>query len=200
MRKRMRIGRYILTGAPRSGKTTVIRELSSHCKVFEEPVSRIVKQQVLSLKEKGEIIPAHSVSLSKLFPQIEVFFESCLRLFLADYEESQWLNLSLFDRGLPDLIVLHELLGTTIVPGLVSIIKEYSYSRKVFLFDLLDRALFNIHIKQRPPFRTYEECRRIGDRIAETYQQLGYDITIVPFDTVENRKLFVLERIDIPQE
>lgn len=189
-------GRHIITGSPRSGKTTVVRALSSHCKVFEEPVSRVIKSHVLSLRESGVNIPTYSVSVQELFPQAEIFLERCLSVFLADYGESQQFNLSVFDRGLPDLVVLHELLDNPVTPNLVDLIKEHRYSQKVFVFDLLNKDLFGLHIKKRLPFRTYEEDQKIRDRIVEVYQQFGYDIAFVPFDTVENRKLFVLERIN----
>lgn len=188
-------GRYIITGSPRSGKTTVVRALRSYCKVFEEPVSRVIKSHVLSLRESGLNIPTYSVSVQELFPQTEIFLGRCLNVFLTDYEESQRFNLSIFDRGLPDLVVLHELLDNPVTPNLINLIREHPYSRRVFVFDLLNKDLFGLHIKKRQPFRTYEECQRIKDRIVEVYQRLDYEITLVPFDTVERRKSFVLEKI-----
>ena len=64
------------------------------------------------------------------------------------------------------------------------------------MFDLLDKDIFGQHINKRPAmFDSYERCKRIRDRIIEVYLQTGYSITIVPFDSVENRKLFVVRKI-----
>ena len=115
---------------------------------------------------------------------------------MFDYEESRAYDLSFFDRGLPDLIILHELLDVPIPADLIDVIKEYRYSEKVFVFDLLEREIFQQHRNKRPEmFNSYEECLRIRDRIIDVYQQSGYSITLVPFDSVENRELFVMRKI-----
>ena len=47
---RSEVERYVITGAPRSGKTTVVRELGKRYKTFEESVVRVIKQRVEQLR------------------------------------------------------------------------------------------------------------------------------------------------------
>lgn len=192
------IERYVITGAPRSGKTTTIRELGKRFKTFEEPVVRVIKQQMDQLKKNGEIdVPLHSLPLKVIFPDLGDFLSQSQRVFMADYHEARLYDISFFDRGLPDLVVLHELLDVPISADLIDIIKDRRYSDDVFVFDLLDKDIFGQHINKRPAmFGSYEECQRIRDRIIEVYQQTGYSITIVPFDSVESRELFVVRKIN----
>lgn len=201
---RSEVERYVITGAPRSGKTTVVRELGKRYKTFEEPVVRVIKQRVEQLKGDQQIdIPKHSVPLEMLFPDKREFLASSQRLFLFDYDESQAYDLSFFDRGLPDLIVLHELLGVPMSTDLIDVIKNHRYSDRVFVFDLLEREIFQKHRNKRPDmFNSYEECIRIRDRIMDVYLQSGYSISLVPFDSVENRELFVIRKLndDLPRE
>lgn len=200
---RSEVERYVITGAPRSGKTTVVRELGKRYKMFEEPVVRVIKQRVEQLKENHQIdIPKHSVPLEMLFPDKREFLASSQRLFLFDYDESRAYDLSFFDRGLPDLIVLHELLDIPMSADLIDVIKDHRYSDRVFVFDLLEREIFREHRNKRPDmFNSYEECLRIRDRIIDVYLQSGYSITLVPFDSVENRELFVIRKLndDLPE-
>jgi len=194
---RSEVERYVITGAPRSGKTTVVRELGKRYKTFEEPVVRVIKQRVEQFRGDQQIdIPRHSIPLERLFPDKREFLANSQRLFLFDYEESRAYDLSFFDRGLPDLIVLHELLDVPIPADLIDVIKDYRYSERVFVFDLLEREIFQQNINKRHEmFNSYEKCLRIRDRIIEVYQQSGYFITLVPFDSVENRELFVMRKI-----
>lgn len=199
---RSEVERYVITGAPRSGKTTVVRELGKRYKTFEEPVVRVIKQRVEQLREDQQIdIPKHSVPLEMLFPDKREFLANSRRLFLFDYDESQAYDLSFFDRGLPDLIVLHELLDVPIPADLIDVIKDHRYSDRVFVFDLLEKEIFQKHRNKRPDmFNSYEECLRIRDRIMDVYHQSGYSITLVPFDSAENRELFVIRKLsdDLP--
>lgn len=194
---RHEIERYVITGAPRSGKTTIIRELGKRFKTFKEPVIRVIKQQVDQLRRNGKIdVPPHSLPLKVIFPDLGDFLSQSQRLFMADYHEARLYDISFFDRGLPDLVVLHELLDVPVSADLIDIIKDNRYSDDVFVFDLLDKDVFDQHINKRPAmFDSYEECKRIRDRIIEVYQQTGYSIMIVPFDSVENRELFVVRKI-----
>ena len=194
---RSEVERYVITSAPRSGKTTVVRELGKRYKTFEEPVVRVIKQRVEQLKGNQQIdIPKHSIPLEILFPDKREFLAHNQRLFLFDYDESRAYDLSFFDRGLPDLIVLHELLGVPASADLIDVIKDHRYSDRVFVFDLLEREIFQEHRNKRlDMFNSYEECLRIKDRIMEVYYQSGYSITLVPFDSVENRELFIVSKL-----
>ncbi len=116
---------------------------------------------------------------------------------MVDYSDARLYDISFFDRGLPDLVVLHELLDVPVSADLIDIIKDHRYGNTVFVFDLLDENTFSQHANERPAmFGSYEKCQRIRDRIIEVYQQTGYSITIVPFDSVENRELFVVRKIN----
>lgn len=190
------IERYVITGAPRSGKTTIIRELGKRFKTFEEPIVRVIKQQVDQLRRNGADVPSYSLPLKMIFPDLGDFLSRSQRLFIADYNEARLYDISFFDRGLPDLIILHKLLDVPVSADLIGIIKDNCYCNDVFVFDLLDKDVFDQHINKRPDmFNSYEECKRIRDRIVEVYQQTGYSVTIVPFDSVKNRELFVVRRI-----
>jgi predicted ATPase len=53
-----------------------------------------------------------------------------------------------------------------------------------------------IHISDNERFETYDESLLINDCLLKTYRLFGYDVRIVPKDTVPKRVDFILDTIN----
>lgn len=173
---------YILTGAPRSGKTTMIKAIEQRgYRTFAEPIARIARE----LDIKSDIRKAN-------LREKENFLAQCYQAFVSDYTAAvQEIRTGFFDRGLPDIQVLAEMLGVLLTPEMVEGILNRHYSQKVFLFEPISEQVILTESSSRPRF-TNSEKKRIESILRITYQEMGYQIIEVPFGSVKERVEFVL--------
>ncbi len=171
--------RYIITGAPSTGKTTLIQALSQqgfHCK---EEVSRrviIAQQQV-----NGNKTPWEDVSG---FTQL-VYTQTVKELAIDDSQ------ITFVDRGLPDNMAYLKLHKKAIPNNFLDFNYKKYYHDTVFLLPL-----WKTIYKQDPQrLQNFEEARKLQDLLLETYLQLGFNINLLEKDTVSNRVSYILKNI-----
>jgi predicted ATPase len=167
----------VITGAPCSGKTAVIRMLEQRGhKVVHEVARAYIDNELMQGKALTEI-KADEWSFERHILMEKVRIEAKLR---KD-------EIIFFDRGVPDSIAYYKLNGLdTAEPFQKSLEVRY---QNVFNFERL-RFLTD-------PVRSENErtARRLNRLIQESYHSLGYDIIHVPLLSVEERTEFVLEHL-----
>ena len=52
-----------------------------------------------------------------------------------------------------------------------------------------------IHVVDNERFESYEESLRVNDCLANSYSSFGYDVQIVPKDSISNRVDFIVDRV-----
>ncbi len=161
--------RVVITGAPFSGKTTIVKLLS-----------QIGFQTV---PEAAEIVLRREKWENELDLQTKIY-KLQLRL-----EESVDGHLVFLDRGLPDGIAYLEKKGETL-PELV----EASKNRYDYVF-VPERLKFRPGGIRRES--SDEEARQIEDRIISVYKRLGYNPVRVPLSDPKTRVRFILSKIGI---
>jgi predicted ATPase len=173
---------YILTGAPRSGKTTIVKAIEQRgYRTFAEPIARIARE----LNIKSDIRKANP-------REKENFLAQCYWAFVNDYTTVVQETCACFcDRGLPDIQVLAEMLGVPLTSEMVEGILNRHYSQKVFLFEPISEQVILAESSSRPRF-TDSEKRHIESILRITYQEMGYQIIKVPFGPIEEKVEFVL--------
>ncbi len=167
----------VITGAPCSGKTAVIKEMQRRGFAVVHEVARACidrqLQQGLSLAEiradelKFEsAILAEKVRLESGLPENETIF---------------------FDRGLPDSIAYFKLAGLDPAEPLAkSRLVRY---RRVFFFERLPFS------KDRVRAEDEKTALRLDLLIEESYRVLGYHPIQVPLLPVKERADFILRRL-----
>ena len=167
----------MITGAPCSGKTAVIKMLEQRgYKVVHEVARAYIDNELM----RGKTLPqikADEWAFERHILMEKVRIESTLK---KD-------EVIFFDRGVPDSIAYYKLNGLDSTEPFQKS-GEVRY-QNVFLFKKL-RFLTD-------PVRSEDEktARRLNRLIEESYQSLGYDIIHVPVLSVEERTEFVLERL-----
>ncbi len=173
---------FILTGAMGSGKSTLILELKNagiHC--ASDPAREILALQ-RSIGSDG--VPEQNP---------ELFCKLMLSRSLQIYR--QWINTSkvrVFDRGIPDMIAYAELFSID-ARSFYQAAERYRYNPRVFFFAGWE-AIYTNDTERKINF---EGARKFGDSVRDVYQKLGYQIVDVPFQSIEERAAFMLERLHI---
>lgn len=168
---------YVITGAPCSGKTAVIRQLAKMGYVVVHEVARAYIDAELAKGKILEQIKADEWAFERHILMAKVKLEAALA---RD-------DIIFLDRAVPDSIAYYTLCGLDPAEPLQK--SQTIRYRKVFLFERLTFLA--------DPVRSEDEktADRLADLIEESYQSLGYQPVHVPLASVAERTEFVLARI-----
>ena len=171
----------VISGCSGGGKSTLLAELARRgFATIEEPGRRIVREE---LAGSGVALP---------WANPEAFARRAIGVAQSDLQAAAQLSgWVFFDRGLVDAAAALEYV--TGEPALRCLASEAPYRRSVFLAP------------PWPELYAYDEERRHGFDAAEAeyrrlliaYAQLGYDVTIVPKDSVSARADFVCRQLGV---
>jgi predicted ATPase len=167
----------VITGAPCSGKTAVIRMLEQRgYKVIHEVARAYIDAELARGKVLSEI-KADEWAFERHILMEKVRIESTLK---RD-------EIVFFDRGVPDSIAYYKLNGLDAAEPFQKG-AEVLY-QNIFLFE---RLRFSRDTVRSEDERTARQLNRL---IEESYQSLGYDIIHVPVLSVKGRTEFVLKHL-----
>lgn len=168
---------FVITGAPCSGKTTVINRLEQMGYAVVHEVARTYIDAELAKGKTLEDIKADEWAFERHILMTKVELESRLKR----------KDIIFFDRAVPDSIAYYQLCGLDPTePRQMSQTIRY---RKIFL---LERLAFLADAVRSEDETTAD---RLSHLIEESYQSLGYDLIYVPLGNVEDRTEFILTRL-----
>ncbi|MGD2270731.1 MAG: ATP-binding protein [Desulfobacterales bacterium] len=168
---------YVITGAPCSGKTSVIRELEKRgYRVIHEVARAYIDQELAKGKTLKEL-KADVLSFERLILSRKIQIEASLP------ED----DIIFFDRAVPDSIAYFKLEGLDAQEPFEK--STHCCYKKVFLLDPL--------VFQKDPVRSENEAvaGELARLIESSYRMLGYQIVHVPVFSIEDRTEFILERM-----
>ena len=168
---------HVITGAPCSGKTAVIRELEQ----LDYPVVHEVARAYIDERlQNGETIAQIKADILSFEHHI-LYKKSAIEQSLLK-EETVFL-----DRAVPDSI------GYYILEGLdpddpIQKSRLWRY-KKIFFFDRIPFV--------KDPVRSEDDkiASRLDGLLKESYRMLGYEIIFVPLMTVNERVSFILKHV-----
>ncbi len=163
----------VLTGAPCSGKTSVLRSLQQEGYPVRDECSRAYFDEELRKGRKLEEICANQRALQRMF----------LTLGLEQDETLDPLRPYVLDRSPVDAIAHHMLFGFERADA-VQEASRFRY-RRVFHFAALPFAQDGVRSE------TVEQAAELDRCFAAAYQELGYDIIPVPFMSIVRRTALV---------
>ena len=169
---------YAVSGAPSSGKTTMVRLLAARgYRTTEEQARAIIIEEMAQGRTLEEVRGA-----GEWFQ--EVILERQLRLESElDAHETVFL-----DRGTPDGLAYERFLNLTPNKGLADASRRSRY-RRVFVLHPLD------FIADRGRIEDGETQAQLHHAILSTYEELGFDVIEVPVLPPEERVDFILKRL-----
>lgn len=171
--------RFVLTGGPGFGKTTLLDELAMvGCSVFPEAARSIIRSQ--------------GGSGDPVLPWLDRrrFDNVLIQKMLEDYYHPISTDWAVFDRGFPDLI------GWRVFAGLdyqdvVELVSDHPYRDLVFVTEPWEEIY---ETNDERPY-SFAEARRINEILAATYESLGYVVEYVPRVDAQARARLVIDRI-----
>ena len=170
-------GWCVITGAPSSGKTSVISELAQRGFAIQDEVARELIERGLSGGRTLADIRQDAKSL-----QTRILEVTLAREMVLDTKATIFL-----DRGLPDSITYFRLAG---LDGFEARVASYLFEyRAVFIFDRLPVV--------KDAVRTEDEklANKIDGMLEEDYRSIGYIPIRVPVMPIAQRADFVLENM-----
>lgn len=168
----------VITGAPSSGKSTVLRELEKKgYKTYEEWARVYIDSEIKSGKTLKEI-RNDELEFQKKILQLKIDFEKTLNPS----------SLVFLDRGIPDSIAYMKLCGYGKDPILKKASKNCSY-KKVFLMELIK------YESDYARTESEEEAMILDKLLEDAYKELGMNVIRVPKMTVEDRIKFILSNL-----
>jgi len=162
--------RFVLTGGPCTGKTTLLHELRTRgYQVLEEVGRQVIQEQ---LRNGARVLPW----VDRAVFQLEV-----LRRRQTVEKQLPVCDVVFLDRGIPDGIAFCRLDGIDPPHQLLVASKESSYDG-VFLLEPFDH-----YVQDSERYLSKEESATIHELIATVYTELHYELQCLPPCSVRKR-------------
>ena len=180
--------KIVITGGPGTGKTSLIEALkfrNYHC--FDE----IIRSLTLEIKKKTD--DSNHVSNPIAFASDPLDFNTrLLNARLNQFIDAKSIAKSpiFFDRGIPDVLAYMEFFNQTYDDHFLEICNAHKYNH-VFLLPPWEA----IYEYDNERLESFEEAVKIHDALEKVYKNLGYDITEVPYGSIEKRTNFIINNL-----
>jgi predicted ATPase len=164
----------VITGAPCSGKTSLLKELSKKGYKWYPEIARVYIEQE---KEKGR-------TLKEIRANEGEFQKGLVNTKLDLEKNSDTQSIIFFDRAMPDSITYYRV-GNLDPNFVLDDCFNYKY-KKVFIFDRLEYVLDGA--------RTEDDTTAsfLDKWLEDDYKSLGYDVIRVPVMSINDRVDFIL--------
>lgn len=171
---------HVITGAPSSGKSTIITRLQEMGYDTVEEGARVIIDRELAKGKTLEQVNVDSPDFEEAWVRLQVDLE-------AKLDRSKKI---IFDRGILDTLAYYRYYGWTVSKQMQKWCESAKY-KKVFLFELLDYEQDYARIE------TSDTADALQDLFHEVYKEAGYNVILIPKDTVENRLKLVVQHIGV---
>lgn len=172
---------YVLTGAPSSGKSTLLGELEG----------RGYRTQIEAARHVIEREVARGKNLEELRGDATAFQHEVLEMKLAWEAELPRDEIVFFDRGIPDSLAYYRHEGILEDGELLEALKKAKY-RKIFVLDLISKENF---VLDGARSETWEGAQALDALLEDAYRELGYNVQRVPVMTVKERADFIIKNL-----
>jgi predicted ATPase len=173
--------KYIITGGPGAGKTSLLQALHTagyHCS--EEASRRLIAEEV---RNRSQCLPWINLSC---------FAGKVLDRMVTLYEQTAaHAGITFFDRGIPDIIAYLKAAALPVDDRYYTALRKHPYQPLVFILPPWKA----IYVNDAERWQTFEEAVHLYSTIKETYRALGFTLVEVPWESVANRMNFMLEAI-----
>lgn len=172
--------KYIITGAPGTGKTSIINHLNQkgyHC-VDENSRTLITNQLAIN----GDILPWKN----------QIAFENIISMKRAkDYINSPKDAVCFFDRSIIDCIAYLKINKKEPTKLIRDLMKNYQFNKDIFYTPFWSE----IYTNDKERKESIENAIYIEKIILETYKYYGYNPILVPKLSIKKRIDFILSKI-----
>ena len=175
---------YVITGAPSTGKSSVINELRKMNFVCHEEIAR-------------EIIKENQENNHNVFPWVNMReFSEMVYSRMKKRAEHQSDDLCFLDRSVVDLIGYMEFANEKSPINYAEFAKSSRYAKKVFIMPLWG----SIYTNDQERKESIEEAKTIEYNLRKSYKNLGFELIDVPLLAIKERAKFILTEIGLQIE
>ncbi|WP_136246935.1 AAA family ATPase [Halomonas borealis] len=174
--------RFVVTGGPGGGKTTILSALAERgYRVVSESARRIIKERLAA----GLTPRADPVS----------FAQEILRSDIERYRGAVGCDHTVFfDRGVLDALYMLDAEGALTNDEIAQYVQKFPYNGIVFLLPPWEE----IYGTDSERDQSFEESIVVFEGMKKWYSEWGYETLEVPRDKIDERVSFILQRIENP--
>ena len=166
---------FILTGAPGTGKTAILRQLGNEFRCVDEPAREILAEQ-RATGGRGTWDQDPSLFVHLLLQRSIEKYAMALRS-----EETV-----VFDRAIPDCVVYAVLAGSNPTPSLKAV-DVYRYQPHVLFLE----PWSDIYETDEERIMSFDDTVSFSQTLRDVYERSGYALVEVPRDSIGGRATFV---------
>lgn len=171
--------RFVVTGGPGSGKTTVLYALAERgYRVVPESARRIIKERLAAGLLPRPVPVAFGQEI--LSSDIEKYQKT------ADFDHAIF-----FDRGLPDALYMLNIVDALPRNEIQRYIQKFPYNRVVFLLPPWEE----IYGTDSERDQSFEESIEVFEGMKGWYSQWGYETLEVPRSNIGEHVAFILQNM-----
>ena len=172
--------KYIITGAPGTGKTSIIKELKNRdFRCIDENSREIIAEQI---KNGGEILPWRN----------QIAFENQIsNMRTEQYLATTGNSIHFFDRSAIDCIAYLALSNLGVTPQIMQSVKNCNFNKTVFYTPIWEQ----IYINDSERKENLEQAKKIEKAIINAYQSQGYKLVEIPKISIKERADFIISII-----
>ncbi len=172
--------KYIITGAPGTGKTCIINELKERgFNCINENSREVISKEIIT---GGEILPWKN----------QIAFENKItNLRTQQYLASPKGGISFFDRSALDSIAYLKLNNLEIPKEIIKNLNKCNFNKTVFYTPIWKE----IYVNDNERIENIEQATKIENALLETYKAKRYRLVKVPRLPVKERANFIISQI-----
>ncbi len=173
---------FVVTGGPGSGKTTLLTALQAHGYCIADEAGRLVIREQLAAS--GDALP---------WADREAFARAMTAHDVRSYRAAlAHRGITLFDRGIPDVIGYLKLEGLPVPAELTDLAESLRYNRRIFIAP----PWREIYAQDSERRQTFDVAERTFAAMIQTYRDLDYELIELPRSPIEERVAFVRKQLE----
>ena len=174
--------RFVITGGPGTGKTTMIRELEQMGFVCMPEVARQIIQE--QARTGGAALP---------WSDRESYARLMLRRSIESYQQTPQAQPTFSDRGIPDSLGYARLIALQDDREILEACQKYRYASPIFITSPWEE-IYETDSERKQDFA---EVVRTFHFLTRTYEECGYRLVEVPRGSPKERALFILDHLGL---